>query len=197
MKLTKQIKEAILQAALKKAGIPEKKAAIRGRYAEWANKVRVLSMPPEMEAEIEKAKSLVAEISAQNPNVSMRDPAESRVRLNVAGQTRIIFFNGNADQDDDTPSVFKRVGYHQKPLTGDDPLVEQLHAIDHDAKALKDETEQLTVSLWAVLNSVNTDKRLVEVWPEAVAFIPAAEKSNTPQLPALPIAELNKLIGLP
>lgn len=78
-----------------------------------------------------------------------------------------------------------------------DQLVELLYAIDHDAAALKSEREQLTVSLRAVLDSVTTDKRLVEVWPEAVAFIPAAERAASPQLPALPISDLNRMIGLP
>ena len=82
-------------------------------------------------------------------------------------------------------------------IEADDPLTEQLYAIDHDAAALKSEREQLTVSLRAVLDSVATDKRLVELWPEAVAFIPAAERAASPQLPALPIADLNRMIGLP
>jgi len=197
MKLNKQIREAILQAALKKAGIPEKQSAIRARYAAWAETVRVLDMPPEMEAEIERIKALVRPISVKNPNVSFMDDHTNGLRVNVAGMTRKIYFNGNADLDDRTPTVYKRAHYHLRALAGDNPLVEQLHAIDHDATALNSEIEQLKVSLWAVLNSVGTDKKLVEVWPEAVAFIPAAEKVSTPQLPALPIAELNKLIGLP
>ena len=116
---------------------------------------------------------------------------------NVGGQRRSIRFNGLQGyvEGKDVGKIGPE-DYHVE-LTGDDPLTTHLYAIDHDDKALKDEIEQLTASINAVLNSVTTDAQLIKVWPEAVAFIPAAEKARTPQLPALPIAELNKMIGLP
>lgn len=197
MKLSKAVKEAILEAALKKAGIPEKKAAIRARYAELAETVRVRYVTPEQDAIIEEARRIIKPVTEAHPHFRIEDPANNNMQVNVAGFKRHFYFNGNMDSDDSTQSVYKRRPYSNPVLQADDPLTEQLYSIDHDSKQLKSEIEQLTTSLWAVLNSVSTDKRLIEIWPEAVAFIPAAEKANTPQLPALPIAELNKLIGLP
>lgn len=197
MKLSKITKEAILNAALKKAGIPEKKAAIRARAAELAEKIRIVFFTPAEEQLILKARELLNPVSEKHPNYSVNDSAYTYMIVHVAGQKRVFYFNGNIDSDDSASSVYKRRPYNNPVLHADDPLTEQLYSIDNDAKQLKSEIEQLTASLWAVLNSVTTDKRLIEVWPEAVAFIPAAEKANTPQLPALPIAELNKLIGLP
>lgn len=197
MKLNKQIKEAILNAAMKKAGIPEKAAAIRARYAALAESVRVQHVTPEDDLLIEEAKRILKPLTEKSGSYRVYDAATNVMNVNFAGQKRRMYFNGNIDNDTQAPSVYKRTPDSMPSVTADDPRTEILYTIDHDAKALKEETEQIRVSLWAVLNSVNTDKRLVEVWPEAVAFIPAAEKAATPQLPALPIAELNKLIGLP
>lgn len=196
MKLSKVIKEAILAAALKKAGIPEKKAAIRARYAAWAEAVRTQFVTPEAVEKVNAAKELIKDIDPiLYAKVSVNEDAY--LHVNVGGQWRRVYWCG-ADSFGAAKDPHHELFTPYKPVipTGN-PFAEQLYAIDHDATALTSEIEQLKVSLNAVLNSVSTDKKLIEVWPEAVAFIPAAEKANTPQLPALPIAELNKLIGLP
>lgn len=197
MRLTKEIKAAILDAALVKAGIPAKQQVIRVQYAEWAEAVRVRSITPAEEVEMDRICAEAKVITRKNPNFRVSDEAQSRIYLNVAGQSRKIFFNGNADADDSTKSVFKRVAYHQQPLTGDDPMAEKLFAIDHAAVLLSAEIAQLKASVNAVLGSVTTDKKLIEIWPESAAFIPSPKDAGKQNLPALPIAELNKLIGLP
>lgn len=200
MKLSKLTKEAILNAALKKAGIPEKKAAVRARYAAWAEAVRLLYVTPKELELIEKAREASEAVLSVLKYGSFRVQTNNAIEYaNVGGQRRTVYFCGALDHQErnrDQEYVIAPESY-SVTLAADHHLTEQLFNIDHDAEALRQEIEQLTASLWAVLNSVNTDKRLIEVWPEAVAFIPAAEKANTPQLPALPIAELNKLIGLP
>jgi len=200
MRLTKDVKTAILNAALKKAGIPEKKAAIRARYADWAEEVRQLHVTPEQIEMINKAREASNLVARNLKNQSFRPQEGIGIEnANIAGQRRTVYFCGALTREERERSR----GYVIAPESGgvtlgaDNPLTEKLYAIDHDAKALKDETEQLTVSLWAVLNSVNTDKRLIEVWPEAATFIPVAERAAHQQLPALPIADLNRLIGLP
>lgn len=195
MRLTKDIKTAILNAALKKAGIPDREAAIRNRYAEWAEAVRVRYVTPEAEAVIEAARVAISGIPKELGASLSLSRNKSIDYANVGGQRREVYFCGalKHSHSDPTRKAVVCPGYGQVTITVDDPLTEHLYAIDHDAAALKSEREQLTVSLWAVLDSVTTDKRLVEVWPEAVAFIPAA----SPQLPALPIADLNRMIGLP
>ncbi len=199
MRLSKQIKEAILNAALAKAGIPAKQQAIRSRYAAWAEAVRVRYVTPEQSALIENARNASKAVQDTLKDRSFYPNTSTGIEYaNIGGQRRTVYFCGATSREgrEDRPSIVAP-SHGDVILAADDSLTEKLYAIDHDAKALKDETEQLTLSLWAVLNSVSTDKRLIEVWPEAVAFIPAAERAATPNLPALPIAELNKLIGLP
>lgn len=197
MKLNTQIRKAILEAALKKAGIPEKKIALRQGYAAWVEAVRSASMPIDTDQIIAKAESILSPVTEKNPSIRVSYSKYSYLRVNVAGQSRKIYFNGNADSDDETPSVCKLVPYSDPALLGGSQLVDQIFALDDQSKKLKEEINHLTASINAVLNSVTTDKKLIEIWPESVAFIPAAEKASQSNLPALQISELNKALGLP
>lgn len=198
MRLSKQVKQAIFDAAVVKAGIPAKQAAIRSRYADWAEAVRVRYITPEVEALISAAKVASDNVPEFLGATTFSAPKRAGIlKANIAGARRSVFFSGLEGYCDGKDIYRVAPCATDVMLSSDDPLTEQLYALDHDADKLKAEIEQLSVSLWAVLNSVSTDKRLVEVWPEAIAFIPAAEKASTSNLPALPIADLNKLIGLP
>lgn len=199
MRLSKTIRQAILNAALAKAGIPERKSAIRQRYANWAEAVRVRYVTPEALAAIEAAR-----IASQAvPEILRRQSAAARINgaieyANVAGARRTVYFCGALKSDDREPRDYVIApGHGAITLTADDPLTQQLYDIDHDAAALDEHVKHLTASITAVLESVTTDTKLVEIWPEAVAFIPAAERAATSNLPALRVDELNKLIGLP
>lgn len=200
MKLNKTIRTAIVEAALKKAGIPEKTDAIRKRYAAWAEAVRLLYVTPEQLELIEKAREASKLVNPVLTYGSFRPQTNDAIEFaNIGGQRRNVYFCGGLGYESRDRSRESIISPASGAITleAEHPLTQQLFDIDHDSEALKQETEQLKLSLWAVLNSVSTDTKLVEVWPEAVAFIPAAEKASTPQLPALPIASLNKLIGLP
>jgi hypothetical protein len=47
-----------------------------------------------------------------------------------------------------------------------------------------------------ILNSVTTAKRLIEVWPEIASFVPT-ERVTSRNLPALQVVELNRILGVP
>lgn len=194
MKLTNAIKQAIVEAALKKAGINDREKLIQARYNSWAESVRVRYVTPEVMALVEQIKQLMSKIpeSIAEPTLGFKVDYEI-YRANVAGQTRTVMY-GEIDEEG---YRVKRITPEGVILSADDPLTTELHLIDADSEKLKSEKEQITVSAKAVLNSATTDKKLIELWPEAIAFIPAAEKAARPNLPALPIAELNKMIGLP
>lgn len=199
MKLNKVNRAAIVVAAMSKAGIDEKRALIRLHYAQWAEEVRLRYVTPEQQCLIEAAETACRQISGKlvyNGLKLNRDKAIDRA--NIAGQTRTVYYDGSLKYvSGETEKIETRVTPSGVILLGTDPLTEKLYEIDRWAANLEKEIEQLSASLWAVLNSVSTDKKLIEIWPEALAFIPAAEKANTPQLPALPIADLNKMLGLP
>lgn len=109
MKLSKQIKEAILQAALKKAGIPDREAAIKNRYAQWAEAVRVRYVTPEALALIDAAVSANNQVSALLRSRSFSANVEIGIRhANVAGMRRSVFFNGQLEYPNDSADCAKR-----------------------------------------------------------------------------------------
>lgn len=194
VKLTNAIKQAILTAALKKAGINDRENLIQARYNEWAELVRVRYVTPEVMDLVNQIKELMSKVPECIADQSFGFKTDYEIyRANIAGQTRTVKY-GEVNQ---YGSLVKRITPQGVVLTADDPLSIQLHLIDADAEKLKSDKEQIVVSATAVLNSATTDKKLIELWPEAIAFIPAAEKAANHNLPALPIAELNKMIGLP
>lgn len=74
-------------------------------------------------------------------------------------------------------------------------------ALEHERlnnlrKVLWEEIETAKRAANTAVNAVSTVKRLIEVWPEVDPF---ASKHSTekPQLPAVPTAHLNKILGLP
>lgn len=194
VKLTNSIKQAILAAALKKAGINDRESLIEARYNAWAESVRVRYVTPEVMELVDQIKNLMSKVPDCISDQSFGFKTDYEIyRANVAGQTRTVKY-GEVNQ---YGSLVKRITPEGVILTADDHLSIQLHLIDSDAEKLKSDKEQIIVSATAVLNSATTDKKLIDLWPEAIAFIPAAEKAANPNLPALPIAELNKMIGLP
>jgi len=194
MKLTNAIKQAIVEAALKKAGINDREKLIQARYNSWAESVRVRYVTPEVMNLVNQIKELMSKVPECIADQSFGFKTDYEIyRANVAGQTRTVKY-GEVDAQGYN---VRRITPTEVVLPADDPLTTELHLIDADSEKLKSDKEQIMVSAKAVLNSATTDKKLIELWPEAIAFIPAAEKAARPNLPAPPIAELNKMIGLP
>lgn len=64
------------------------------------------------------------------------------------------------------------------------PIADALAKLQTDQDALKANESKLRADIRGLVASVNTDKQLLEVWPEAAPFIP---KQNKPQAKALAI----------
>ena len=60
------------------------------------------------------------------------------------------------------------------------------------------ERRNLNTEITTVLNSVNTTKQLIEVWPEVEKFLPAhiADPNTGIKLPALKVSRLNEKLGI-
>lgn len=88
--LNKAVKEIIVDNALAKAGIPQRKKALRAARVDWAERVRLKAIGgPEAEAEILKAEKKIAALIAKLPEELRTDNMIIRTRadiyLNLAG----------------------------------------------------------------------------------------------------------------
>ena len=70
--------------------------------------------------------------------------------------------------------------------------------IEAERRAIADDESRLKAEIDAVLNSVTTDNRLIEKWPEAAKIVREVVSSMTGKggVPAVQMGKLNKKLGL-
>ncbi|QVJ12920.1 hypothetical protein [Pseudomonas phage PSA20] len=84
-----------------------------------------------------------------------------------------------------------------KVYEADHPLGEKLRTYLKDRAQFKREREEAKTGAWAVLESVTTVKKLIEVWPEVEQFARPFAVESPSRAIALPIKDLNARLGLP
>ena len=82
-------------------------------------------------------------------------------------------------------------------LTADNPLVQKFLDAEKALQDLESSSRSIEENVKAVVYSVNTTKRLVEVWPEAAELIPSEIEVVRAALPAIDFNSLNASIGIP
>lgn len=77
------------------------------------------------------------------------------------------------------------------------PQVEAYFKVREEVDELEASRSKIRQEVQAMVYSVNTTKRLVEVWPESAELIPPANQVAKVGLPAINVASLNAAIGIP
>lgn len=81
-------------------------------------------------------------------------------------------------------------------ITRDNPLFDEFEVIEIEQKTIHDLSKQVKMDVGAIVNSVTTIKKLVEVWSECVDLLPPEEKQTGTAMVAN-VDNLNAMIGLP
>ncbi|EAA8947920.1 hypothetical protein B6440_25885 [Salmonella enterica] len=200
--LNKSIKEKVVDNALAKAGIPQRKKALRDARADWAERVRLKAIGgPEAEAEVLKTEKKIVALIAKLPeelrtnNMIIR--RDSDIYLNLAGSMFIAYFNGNyRSYEPGEPDHIRKIAPYEYTLLADDPLVTEFHGFDALYREIKSDETDIRQNVTAALDKARTVKRLLEQWPEAKELLPA-EDAIVPLPPAIRRDALNEMIGLP
>ncbi|MFM5431445.1 Nmad5 family putative nucleotide modification protein [Aeromonas veronii] len=198
MRLTNQIKQQIVTAAIAKAGIPAEEEALRLRRVDWAEAVRVDSLGGKEGAEaVDKAIEQIKAITKALPEgvTTGYQPinVDSNFYLNCGGISLRPRFNGTFGYDSHLEEIRKPCRSFK--LAADHPLAIEFHQLEQDAKSLKEKREHIENSVAAAMSGISTDNQLLKVWPEAAELMP--KEIQKVQLPAVQTADLNALIGLP
>ena len=200
MRMTNAIREQIIDNAVKKAGFPERAESIRQRRAAWAEAVRIDSLGGAEAAEaIEKLQDELNEIyqripkNLRNKNLCLHTDYEI-YRLNIAGLSYRMKFNG-CQGFNECEQIY-RICPNEHVLHADNPLTAEFHEIEGFQEKYCSELDNLRQSVRAAVESVTTTEKLLKVWPESAELLPT-EVAPKSQLPALPVVDLNKMIGLP
>ena len=89
------------------------------------------------------------------------------------------------------PCSFKRM--NENPYT-DDKFKTEYFAILKLFTAVEDDMKALFKSISQIVDSITTDVKLIEIWPEAIKYIPKVKVIPKSQLPAINVNHVNKKI---
>lgn len=118
------------------------------------------------------------------------------IRVEFAGERQMVTV-ATKDKLLPVPSTWCTQAYHvSKPprITASHPLNEERLLLARDETAIHNDKARVRANLHAVLMAHSTLESLVKNWPECKKFCPP-EPAQVTAL-ALPVAELNKMLGL-
>lgn len=189
MKLTNYIRDAVVENALRKAGIYEQEAAYRTDRAVWAHAVADESLGgAEAIQLLEAANKKVAKIIAALPEHLREDVRLGPLTGSIVGTFAGCRHHIN-EWDGSRPAKNVR-------LDAEHPLSVHFFVLEDRRKALDKKRSDLRTDVRAALNAVTTVARLLKVWPEAKELLPISAAPTT-NLPAVKVEHLNAAIGLP
>lgn len=188
-RLNNHLRDQIVTAALAKSGNTTAIEAVEARRQEWAERVRLAALGDggaKLEALVKRIEKLEREIPEGYRSGFPLIRTRGYLTLNCAGLTvRVNGWEGT------------KIAPAAHTLLADDPLVQQFHDICAEEAANSAQKDKVTSSVRAAVNGVTTVAKLLKVWPEAKELLPAYVEEAKVQLPALQVADLNNLVGLP
>lgn len=119
-------------------------------------------------------------------------------KMNLGGMNISYPSHSVLEQKEFVGLHFIRLDNGAKPtLTADNPLVQKFLDAEKVLQDLESSSKSIEENVKAVVYSVNSTKRLVEVWPEAAELIPSDIEVVRAALPAIDFNNLNASIGIP
>ncbi len=189
MRLTTSVKDQIIQNAVCKSGLAEKKELISVEITSVAVKINDHNVSKHItKSELDRLIKMEKELTDLTPDYLIESRVinkENYVRFHMAGERRCLSL----------PSFsITSATYFDLPV--DHKLAIKLVSLERGITKVKGEINDLKVAVRQTLNSVTTVNKLIKVWPESKELIPDSLDSPSTQL-TVPVANLNKLIGLP
>ncbi|AFC22730.1 hypothetical protein VchM-138_0051 [Vibrio phage vB_VchM-138] len=198
-KLNKTIREAIVQNALKAAGLIEREEALVARRAKLADDVRLFAIGGEVgEQDLKRRVEQIKALEVDGIRVTINERKDDEIYCNFQGRSINLNFSGTNERC--SPYVYKPFvtsnSSNRVVITGDNPLNAEFDAIELEQKTVSDLRTHITAEVTAMVNSVTTIKKLLSVWPESKDLLPPYEQVQSTALVA-DVNKLNTMIGLP
>lgn len=124
---------------------------------------------------------------------------ECKIFLNLNGLRRQLYFSGKDRVAKASELVYKLMeeSQYNKPLVPSDALRLEIEAFLDKESDLNETISKAEVNLMAMLDSVQTFKKLRSIWPEGEKFYDMYDvDSEKPGVPAVFVADINKMLGL-
>lgn len=201
-RLNAKIRESVVRNALVKAGVTSREESLIARRAKLADDIRLLAI-----GGIEEEAKLDAEFSRVKEHLKKLDSgffkyttypsprSDYDISVNFAGRSATLYFNGLGHNQG--KAVYKNyVTGERVVVTADNPLNDEFDAIELEQRTINDLRSHVKAEVTAMVNSVTTIKKLLEIWPESKELLPEEEKEQSTALVA-DVNNLNAMIGLP
>lgn len=188
-RLNTHLRDQIISKALDKSGNIARRDMTAKRREAWAEAVRLAALG-------EDAQKIEA-IVAKTEKLAEQLPEDYRSGYSVAKTRGYLTLNcaGITVQVNDWPG--RKLAPSTHTLLADSPLVQEFHDICAEEKANAESWEHVKGSVKAAVYSVTTVAKLLKIWPEAKELLPAYVEESKDRLPAIQVADLNALVGLP
>lgn len=208
-RLNQTKRKQIVHNALKKAGVISRKAALKERKAKLAEDIYYYAIGgkeryEQLNALLEETQEKYVVPDELEPfvlsNVYIKPKQDYEMYAAFGGRQVNLQFNG--ENEPHRPDQIYRIfwnsrGHNRQLFAADHKFSVEFDAIEKEHKTIKDIEEATTAQVSAVVNSVNTYKQLLNVWPEASELLPAEEKVSTGTGLQVNVESLNTLLNLP
>lgn len=203
-RLNKNIREKIMRNAIDASGVTKRQADLVERRARLADDVRLFALggievEKKLDSEFKKIKKQIDKLdSSLFVYLSRVQPrSDYDISVNFAGRVITLHFNGYDYFNRDVDAVYKKyVNGVRVNITSDSILNHEFDAVCIEQKTINDIRTQVKSEVTAMVNSVSTVKKLLEIWPEAKDLLPEEEKTQSTSLTA-DVGKLNVMLGLP
>lgn len=190
-RLTNVLKEKIVKAALAKSGVTAEIQLATDQRAHWCESVRIEILGgPEAAEKLEAIQVKASKLRDSVPEGMRSDyykPVETRSysMVNLAGANLQVKYGT------------WKIAPQRATILADNPLVQRFYDIEATKKAADEKSATVSSQVYATLNKFRTVKSLLKSWPEAKELLPEIVPESKSQLPAIQLADLNALVGLP
>lgn len=202
-RLTNASRELILNAAMQKTGFPKRVNEAKTAIADLKFEM-IMSFYgggkaySRLEDRIHTVNVKVEELNKDDVAYTSNNNGYHyySTQLNIAGQSHKYPKRHELSEKYQNRMMLSRPN-ERITITADNPLVQKFYDAEATLASLESMLQSIRKDVEAVLASVNTTKRLVEVWPEAAELIPADVEVVRASVPAINFTSLNAAIGIP
>ena len=205
VRLTNDARDKIIAAAMEKSGFPKRLEEARANVEKIKMECLIAAfggLKPYRRL-VDRFNTIEEKIKAlKDEGILVRSSRDYSTwnadKMNLAGMTVSYPKHSVLSMPEFEGLRFIRKSNNDKPtLLADNPLVQKFLDAEKVVEELDSSAKSIKANVKAVVYSVNTTKRLVEVWPEAAELIPSEIEVVRAALPAIDFNNLNASIGIP
>lgn len=201
-RLNNKIREAIIKNAIVKSGVVAREDELIARRAKLADDVRLFAIggadaEKKLDSEFEKVRKQLKKLDdGFFKYTSYPSPrTDYDIDVNFAGRAARLYFNGL--EHNQGKAVYKNyITGNRVVITVDNQLNDEFDEIEIEQRTVNDLRAHVKAEVTAMVNSVTTVKKLLEIWPESKELLPPEEQVQSTAIVAN-VDNLNTIIGLP